>query len=92
MSAVFELDTREKIGAALQEDISSGSKDSGKFSTMWRLILETLKEMKAERQSTASAFAALSAEAEGASAKDSATAMTFSGSLFPKARTGICCV
>ncbi|CAM9147905.1 unnamed protein product, partial [Bubo scandiacus] len=84
-TAAFELATWEKIGVALWDDLSSGSKDSRKLSTVWRLVLDTLKEMKAERQTTASAFAALSAEAESASAKDSATAMTFAGSLFPKA-------
>ena len=83
-TAAFELTTWEKIGAALWDDISSDSKDSRKLSTVWRVVLDTLKEMKAERQTTASAFAALSAEAESAGAKDSATAMTFTGSLFPK--------
>ena len=46
VSAAFALTTWDKISAALWEDISSGSEESGKFSTMWRLILETLKEMK----------------------------------------------
>ena len=69
VTAAFEVATWENIGAALWDDISSGSKDNRKLSTVWRLILETLKEMKAERQTTASAFAALSAEAESASAR-----------------------
>ena len=85
VTAAFEAATWEIIGAALWNNISSGSKDSRKLSTMWRLVLETLKELKAERQTTASAFAALSAEAESAGAQDSTTAVTFAGSLFPKA-------
>ncbi|XP_074771967.1 uncharacterized protein LOC141964932 [Athene noctua] len=86
VSAAFELVTWDKIGAALWEDISSGSMESVKFSTLWRLIQETLKDMKVEQQATDSTFAALSAEAE--SSKESATSMMFAGPIFPKAVPG----
>ena len=85
VTAAFEPATWKKIIAVLWDDISSGSKDSRKLSTVWRLVLDTLKELKAELQTPASAFTARSAEAERAGSQDSVTAGTFVGSLFPKA-------
>ena len=60
VGAVFELPTWEAIGQRLWEEISSGDKTAGRFSTLWWLVRETLQEMKSERTVAASAFAALS--------------------------------
>jgi len=63
----------------LWEEVSAGSKEVRKFSTMWRLIYETLKEMRAEKGVAASAFAALTPE------RGSASAMLFVGPNIPLA-------
>ena len=79
--AVFDVSIWEKIGAELWDEISKGSREASKFSTVWRLINETLQSMKAERQAVASAFAALT-PADGSA---SATSMLFQGPTIPAA-------
>jgi len=67
VGAAFELPTWEAIGQRLWEEISSGDKTVGCFSTLWRLVRETLQEMKSERTITASAFTALTSAMPSAS-------------------------
>jgi len=62
VNAAFEVQTWGDIGAKLWEEINMGSKEASQFSTLWRLIHETLKAMRAERGAAASAFAALMPE------------------------------
>jgi len=63
----------------LWEEVSTGSKEVSKFSTVWRLIYETLKEMRAKKGAAATAFAALTPE------RGSASAMLFAGPSIPLA-------
>ena len=65
----------------LWEEVSAGSKEVSKFSTVWRLIYETLKEMRADKGAAASAFAALTLKRGSASA----TTMLFVGPNIPLA-------
>ena len=81
MGAAFEVQTWEKMGARLWEEVSKGSKEVSEFSTVWRLIYETLKEMRAKRRAAASTFAALTRER----GSTSATTMLFAGSSIPLA-------
>jgi len=81
VGAAFEVQTWEKMGARLWEEVSKGSKEVSEFSTVWRLIYETLKEMRAKRRAAASTFAALTRERGSASA----TTMLFAGSSIPLA-------
>jgi len=62
VNAAFEVQTWADIGMKLWEEISTGSKEVSKFSTLWKLIHETLKAMRAERGAAVSAFAALTPE------------------------------
>ncbi|KAM9663404.1 endogenous retrovirus group K member 5 Gag polyprotein-like [Morphnus guianensis] len=77
----FAIPTWEKIGQELWQNISSGSKEASRYSTMWKLIIETLKNMKAERLAAASAFAAL--QPEGPQAMPSSTSFTFAPPQIP---------
>ncbi|XP_049650826.1 uncharacterized protein LOC126035847 [Accipiter gentilis] len=79
----FAIPTWEKIGQELWQNISLGSKEASRFSTMWRLIIETLRSMKAERSAAASAFAAL--ELEGLEKMPSSTALLFQQPQIPAA-------
>jgi len=63
----------------LWEEVTTGSKEVSKFSTVQRLIFETLKEMRAEKGAAATAFAALTLE------RGSASAMLFAGPSIPLA-------
>jgi len=63
----------------LWEEVSTGSKEVSKFSMVWRLIYETVKEMRAKKGAAASAFAALTPE------RGSASAMLFAGPSIPLA-------
>ncbi|XP_069631849.1 uncharacterized protein [Haliaeetus albicilla] len=79
----FAIPTWEKIGQELWQNISSGSKEASRFSTMWRLIIETLKSMKAERSAAVSAFAALGPE--GPEKMPSSPALLFQQPQIPAA-------
>jgi len=57
--ATFELPTWEAIGQSLWDEFSSEDKTAGCYSTLWRLVKETLREMKSERAAATSAFVAL---------------------------------
>ena len=81
MDSAFEVQTWENMGETLWEEISTGSKEVSKFSTVWRLIYETLKEMRADKGAAASAFAALTLKRGSASA----TTMLFVGPNIPLA-------
>ena len=59
VGATFELPTWEAIGQRLWKEISSGDKTAGRYSALWLLVKETLREMKSERAAAVSAFAAL---------------------------------
>jgi len=63
----------------LWEEVSTGSKEVSKFSTVWRVIYEVLKEMRAEKGAAAKAFVALAPES------GSASAMLFAGPSIPLA-------
>jgi len=63
----------------LWEEVSMGSKEVSKFSAVWRLIYETMKEMRAEKGAAATAFAALTPEI------GSASTMLFAGPSIPLA-------
>uniref|UniRef100_A0A8C0BNP4 CCHC-type domain-containing protein n=1 Tax=Buteo japonicus TaxID=224669 RepID=A0A8C0BNP4_9AVES len=79
----FAIPTWEKIGQELWQNISSGSKEVSRLSTMWGLVIETLKSMKAERLAAASAFAALGPE--GPEKMPSSTALLFQQPQIPAA-------
>jgi len=79
VNAAFEVQTWADIGAKLWEEISMESKEASKFSTLWRLIHETLKAMRAERGVAASAFAALTPQGGSCSA----TSLLFQGLSIP---------
>ncbi|XP_068279049.1 endogenous retrovirus group K member 24 Gag polyprotein-like [Nyctibius grandis] len=92
VSAAFDAATWENMGAKLWDEITLGSKDTGKIPTVWRVVTETLKSMKAERLAASSAFAALTPENQTESkSKDatSATALLFLGPTFPSAPTKV---
>ena len=57
-----------------------GSKEASKFSTLWRLIHEALKAMRAETEVAAPAYAALTPEGGSCSA----TSLLFQGPSIPK--------
>jgi len=67
VGAAFELPIWEAVGQSLWEEISSGNKTVGRFSTLWRLVRETLQEMKSERTVAASTFTALTPATPSAS-------------------------
>jgi len=77
--AAFEVQSWADIGTKLWEEISTGSKEASKFSTLWRLIHDTLKAMIAEREAVASAFTALVPEG----GIYSATNLLFQGPCIP---------
>ena len=79
VNAAFEVQTWADIGAKLWEEISTGSKEASQFSTLWRLIHEALKAVRAERGAAASAFAALTPEGQSCSA----TSLLFRGPSIP---------
>ncbi|KAJ7423282.1 hypothetical protein BTVI_10492 [Pitangus sulphuratus] len=59
VNSAFEIPEWEDIGKELWEEFTKGSKELTRYGPLWRVLVETLKSMKAERQVTASAFAAL---------------------------------
>jgi len=79
VNAAIEVQTWVDIGTKLWEEISTGSKEASQFSTLRRLIHETLKAMIAERGAAASAFAALTPEGGSCSA----TSLLFQGPSIP---------
>jgi len=85
VNAAFEVQSWSDMGEKLWEEISTGSKEASKFSTMWRLIHETLKTVRAERAAAVSAFAA----PEGGFC--SATSILFMGPNIPAAPARILC-
>uniref|UniRef100_A0A8B9FRR9 CCHC-type domain-containing protein n=1 Tax=Amazona collaria TaxID=241587 RepID=A0A8B9FRR9_9PSIT len=63
IGTAFEISTWEEIGVQIWDTISRGGKaarEVQKYSTLWRLIRETLRDMKLEKAAAASEAKALS--------------------------------
>uniref|UniRef100_A0A8B9F2B3 CCHC-type domain-containing protein n=1 Tax=Amazona collaria TaxID=241587 RepID=A0A8B9F2B3_9PSIT len=63
VGTAFEISTWEAIGIQLWDTITDGGKaarEAQKYSTLWKLIRETLRDMKSERAAAALAAEALS--------------------------------
>uniref|UniRef100_A0A8V5GV18 Uncharacterized protein n=1 Tax=Melopsittacus undulatus TaxID=13146 RepID=A0A8V5GV18_MELUD len=56
LGEAFKIETWEKVGLCLWDDISQGSKEAKPLATLWRLLKDTLTTMKAEKEIFMSAF------------------------------------
>ncbi|XP_030326414.1 endogenous retrovirus group K member 10 Gag polyprotein-like [Strigops habroptila] len=83
VQAAFAISEWERIGQALSDEISKGTKDVQNHSTLWRLMLETLKEMKSERTAMASVLMATAPSSEQSGSGADATAMAFAPPVVP---------
>ncbi|KQK77590.1 hypothetical protein AAES_124021 [Amazona aestiva] len=79
VSTAFAVNTWDAMGQAMWEDISKGSEEEKHLATLWRLIRETVAEMKGEGVAAASAFAALAPE----SGSDSTSKLLFENPKIP---------
>ncbi|XP_065516956.1 uncharacterized protein LOC136004412 [Lathamus discolor] len=83
VQAAFEISEWERIGQALWDEISKGTKETQKHSTLWRMKLDTLKEMKSERAVVASVLVVTAPPQAQSGTGAGATSMAFAPPTVP---------